>query len=435
MTPYISALLVLMSILLYVIADLGITFPMQLELVTTIACCTLLPLLLNRTGASVTPARLFAISIAVFLLARPLLYLALSLPMVQAGQKPQAISLIATIAVVSSFSSTAALGFSLPFPAFASALSRDHLRIRTPEIFGLLLFATGIVLCVLFLTSSVSAFSVLRSYSSYFDALDDPQLHSHVWLFFQGKMMLILGQALLPKRNLFLKISVILFVAATGFLLIGLRGYFIIYLALAVFFAAERYKINVLSVVILGTVVLFGAGLFLQYRIGTQLFAGPLDVLITTLHTQGATFEVAYGAVAYSAQLSQCINPIEYLGGAKSVGVCIDTVRDIGFASGGFGTSIVAELYFLSLPILLAVAFVVGLAVRVLQDLSIYRLQRQNFVAGLILIMTIPNLFYIGRSDATDFASNFAVICAFALLFYLHDRPRTSPTLGQASAL
>lgn len=295
----------------------------------------------NYKGA-LSIASLVSISIFFFMWARPFLTLFFDKDVVEAGivlgessvRKSIVILALGFIFIASGYLFSRRLSFRL-----AKGL------IRIP-VYKLPRLANGafifLALCsgIFFLAKS---FAVAQKYmvGDYFAALENPEFHAHIITFFIAKNILLLWGVFGRHPNRLLIISFVWVFFALGFLMIGLRGYFFAYLFLFVFVYGLERRINYFFLLVLGVLSLFFANILLEYRLGFQVANGVMAKISQTLHGQGASFEVLYGAVNFDGAVNDCLNSTN-----QSFGVCVDQARRINFVSGGFSTSFFAEAYY-----------------------------------------------------------------------------------------
>jgi hypothetical protein len=291
-----------------------------------------------------------------------------------------------------------------------------------------ILFSLFIVFGVYFLYASIRASEKLIQ-ADYFAVLEDPSFHEHIKYFFWAKFACLLYLSLSPKQDNFLKMSFLLLVFSVGFLLIGLRGYFISYLFLYLYFYNERNSLGLIRTIFGALLILFGASYVLEYRLGFSIFENYTDMLTKPLYQQGATFEVVFGAVNFHHDISQCISIVEFFIGPQTFGGCVDSTRGIQWKQGGFASSFIAEAYFFG-PILFAVlSLFLGAGVKLCDELSAIRTNQsfksisypKAFGCGFILFLVIPNLVYFGRSSVFDFLIKLiTIIFLYLWKYFIH---------------
>ncbi|WP_460149646.1 hypothetical protein [Pseudomonas sp. H1_A03] len=126
-----------------------------------------------------------------------------------------------------------------------------------------------------------------------------------------------------------------------------------------------------------------------------------------TLHGQGASFEVLYGAVNFDSAVTHCLKSTD-----QSFGICVDQARSINFASGGFSTSFFAEAYYQGWLFYLLWCLLLGCLVRTLDwVVAIYKENRTapgNHGGVIFLVLSVlPNLVYFSRSNMHEFLLKF----------------------------
>ncbi|WP_330214213.1 hypothetical protein [Pseudomonas sp. AM8] len=343
---------------------------------------------------------LVSISVFFFMWARPFLTIFFDKAVVEAGIVLSENSVRQSVV-------TLALGFI--FIVFGYLLSGRLSfalagRLVTLSTFTLSRFANGVIIFLALFSGSfflIKSFFVAREYigGDYFEALEDPEFHAHIFTFFIAKSLLLLWALFGKYSNRLMVISLIWLFFSVGFLMIGLRGYFFIYLFLFVFVYGVEKRISYVFLVLLGVGSLFFANVLLEYRLGFQVSSGVLEKISQTLHGQGASFEVLYGAVNFSNELDECLNST-----AEEFGICVDQVRHINFVSGGFSTSFFAEAFYQGWIFYIFWCLVFGFFVRVLDSVVfLYKEGRfsgrnQAFIIFMILSV-VPTLVYFSRSS------------------------------------
>ncbi|MBC3303294.1 hypothetical protein H0Z09_19385 [Pseudomonas sp. SWRI18] len=343
---------------------------------------------------------LVSISVFFFMWARPFLTLFFNKEVVEAGIVLGENSIRQTVVNLALGFIFIATGYLLS-GRFSSVIVA---RFATLSTFSLSRLANGVII---FLGLSSGVFFLVKSFivaqkyigGNYFEALENPEFHAHIFTFFIAKNLLLLWGILGKHSNRLMIISIIWMVFSIGFLFIGLRGYFFVYLFLFIFVYGLEKRISYGFLILLGVGSLFFANILLEYRLGFQVSTGVLEKISQTLHGQGASFEVLYGAVNFSNELERCLNST-----TREFGVCVDQVRYINFASGGFSTSFFAEAYYRGWVFYMFWCLLFGCFVRILDGIVfIYKegqlaYKNQGFAIFLILSV-LPTLVYFSRSD------------------------------------
>jgi hypothetical protein len=253
----------------------------------------------------------------------------------------------------------------------------------------------------------------------YFSATAEPLFYAHTKIFFAAKLIALSWLAMLPSKNNFKLCALLLLIFSSGFLLIGLRGYFISYFFLYMYFLNETRILKLYQIVVGALLLTLGSSYILENRLGFNVYDNVLEMILRPFYEQGASFEVVFGVVAFSQRVSDCLPLVDYFMKAEPFGDCVDSARGIPFKAGGFGSSFFAEAYYLGLISLIVLSLVVGLSLKFINSLSNLRnnpdLGRASFPSGLVLFCVIPNLVYFGRASAFDFVTK-----VFQALFIVH---------------
>lgn len=353
-------------------------------------------------------ASLVSISIFFFMWVRPFLTLFFDKDVVEAGivlsrrsiHESVVILALGILFIVSGYILGERLGLKLV---------RRLVTVRTPSLPRLVnSFIIILALCsgLFFLAKS---YMLAQQYmvGDYFAALENPEFHAHIFTFFIAKNLLLLWGLFGKHHNRILIISFLWMFFALGFLMIGLRGYFFTYLFLFVFVYGLERRINYMFLITLGVGSLVFANVLLEYRLGFELASGVIGRISQTLHGQGASFEVLYGAVNFDSAVGECLSST-----SQSFGVCVDQARSINFVSGGFSTSFFAEAYYKGWLFYIFWCLLLGYLVRSLDGVvALYKEGKagiNNSGAILFLILSVlPNLVYFSRSSMYEFLLKF----------------------------
>lgn len=381
--------------------------------------------LLWRSGKNllVSPVRLYVVSLVAFILARPLINLIFPVAVVEVGSGITEQNVTSTLAIVSLSIGVTSLSYfasvrAVSIRAFAVPV---RLRIQLPALTSEFALAAMLALGMLFLYHSWVASQTLGTVD-YFSAIDNPEFHAHIRFFFVAKMFGILWLISATHEDRFRACAGLLCAFSVGFLLIGLRGYFLSYLFLWVYFFNEKRKISGIIVVLSTGGLLYLASYVLEYRLGFSVYDSALEMIIMPLYQQGASFEVVFGAVSFPNELSNCLSLLDYFLGNSSFGACVDSARQIPFENGGYASSFFAEAYYIGLPALVLLSALLGFGVRLTQHLSRLRTllgrKHEFFAAGLILFYVLPNLIYFARSSAFDFVVKLGATLVLCLVLF-----------------
>jgi hypothetical protein len=418
------------------LAQVGVNGPGVNAVLVVMTSSLLVLLWRSEKNILISPVRLYVISVMAFILARPLISLFISVDLVEVGAGITDANLTFTLSIVSISVGVTALTY---FVARTTArpdafMSPVRLRLRLPPEIRWLALAATILLGIVFLYLSWVASQSL-GVTDYFSAMDNPEFHAHIRFFFLAKMCSIIWLVSNPDRDNFQKCAGLLSLFAIGFLLIGLRGYFLSYLFLWIYFFNEKKQINGLTVLLGSVALLYLASLVLEYRLGVVIYDNFLQMVSMPLYQQGASFEVVFGALNFPKELDRCLPIVDYLTGKGSFGACVDLVRKVPFDEGGYASSFFAEAYYLGFPALVVISALLGYAVRLTQHLSQSRTGRgrshTSFVAGLVLFYVLPNLVYFARSSAFDFIVKLAatlVLCLFLFNIGKRKKPLAAAT-------
>lgn len=367
---------------------------------------------------------LVSISIFFFMWARPFLTLFFDKDIVEAGIVLGEDSVRKSVVIL-------ALGFifiaSGHFFSERLTLRLSRALVEFP-VFTLSRIASGFII---FLACCSGMFFLVKSYvvaskymvGDYFAALESPEFHAHIFTFFIAKNFLLLWGIFGKRPNRLLIISFIWVFFAIGFLMIGLRGYFFVYLFLFIFVYGLERRINYLFLMTLGLGSLISANILLEYRLGFEVASGVVDKISQTLHGQGASFEVLYGAVNFDKALRECLNSTN-----EAFGICVDLARRINFVSGGFSTSFFAEAYYQGWVFYIFWCLLFGYLVRTLDGaVAFYKENRStggNHGGIIFVILAIlPNLVYFSRSNMYEFLFKFlqvAVVLVVMAIMMAH---------------
>lgn len=151
-----------------------------------------------------------------------------------------------------------------------------------------------------------------------------------------------------PKHSIIICLTFIVFLCALP--MTGMRGYFIIYMLMVLVFLELRKKIKLKLKLLVPFIfiLLTVTTLLLEYRLGFKVTDGSFfDPFFNAIFSQGATYEVVYGAFTFNDKVSFIQNAIfPSIFGNPPFGTNIDILRGInnGVDEIGFATSAIAEL-------------------------------------------------------------------------------------------
>lgn len=412
------------------LAESGISEGALIPILTLLALSGLIPFVATSTKILLSPGRMYALSIVAFILARPIIFLFGNSDLVEVGNGVNVENLSKTLAVITLSIWMSGIAFELVnFNGLNYFKSASRLRFKLPTHSGAVAFGGFVILGSYFLFKSWIASRSLQTLD-YFTAISDPNYFSHIKFFFAAKLLGIAWLAAAPGRDKFRVGALLMLLFSCGFLLIGLRGYFISYLFLYLYFYNEKREIKLIPIVVGVLCLLYGSSVILEYRLGFSVYNNPVEMLAKPLFQQGATFEVVFGSVSFPEKVSNCIPLVDYFMKTKPFGNCVDLARAVPFAEGGFASSFFAEAYYFGLVFLILISLAVGVALKFIDALLKIRVDskfsRASFGAGLILFLVIPNLIYFGRGSAFDFIFKVAVSTLIFVIFY-RMRAKTIP--------
>ncbi|CRM17752.1 hypothetical protein [Pseudomonas sp. 24 R 17] len=361
----------------------------------------------NYKGALSIPS-LVSISIFFFMWARPFLTLFFDKDVVEAGIVLGESSVSKSIVILALGFIFIAFGY-LVTQGVSLKLARGLVKI---PVLAMPRLVNGVVIFFALCSGTyflAKSFILAQKYmvGDYFAALENPEFHAHIFTFFIAKNLLLLWGVFGRDSNRLLIISFVWVFFALGFLMIGLRGYFFAYLFLFVFVYGLERQINYFFLMALGIGSLIFANMLLEYRLGFEVASGVMAKISQTLHGQGASFEVLYGAVNFDSAVTHCLKSTD-----QSFGICVDQARSINFASGGFSTSFFAEAYYQGWLFYLLWCLLLGCLVRTLDwVVAIYKENRTapgNHGGVIFLVLSVlPNLVYFSRSNMHEFLLKF----------------------------
>lgn len=367
----------------------------------------------------VSPIGFFIISACIFIISRPAIYLINGSDMVEAGNIGSLYEQISTIYSFLIFFSLIAFFYAI-LSFSRSTLNNiqivNDLYFFKNRFISLIALSFSLVILSYFFYRSVLAALIVVS-SDYLEIAGTELISSHVKYFFYGKWLIIIYVITSASHKRYLIASTFLFAFSAGFLMIGLRGYFIAYFFLFLYFFNVRFSFNLFYLAVIGFVLLLLSGFAFEYRLGYKVYDGVLDIITKTFHQQGATFEVLHGVVHFTDKVNSCVDVHGYFSSYTDFGRCVDQARGVFWEYGGFATSIFAELYYFNIVVATFIVFLFSAFLRVLDYSSVlfFIRDKSSNVSGFLLLSLIPNLVYIARSDSFDFIFKFFSTSVFLL--------------------
>jgi len=353
-------------------------------------------------------ANIFIFSASLFLLSRPIMAIVLQRPIVEAGYPGQANDISLSIAYILIIIQLVILSYGIFYPKMSrlGGILSGSFGYRS-RFLSAILFFIGSILGFIFLRESYVVSKAMLSADDYNQFSKDHW--DHFKYFFMAKYFLVCSIIFQASTRRIIFLSVFLFLFSVGFILIGLRGYTFVYLALLFYFYFIFKEVKFGLVLLAFFAAPIVAGAVLEYRLGFPIYDSILEKFFLFFYQQGASFEVVYGATAYWSTVLDCIGYQQYLLGEYSFGRCVDESRGVAFVYGGYGTSYFAEvIYFPTLGFLCIVltGFLLAVFDRVRELLL-----RSNAGAreggvekpAFVLFLVVPNIVYIARSDLFDF--------------------------------
>lgn len=396
-------------------ADFLITF-------STLACALcLFPYFSRINGLLLKPSIIYSLSVMIFIMARPIINIFYNIDVISVGNSINDSNILKVISIILFSLSITSISY-LSTKLKPSFFYRRNFIFKRISIIKAILYYLFIFFGIVFLYSSYIKSKTIGELS-YFDITNDISHFDHLKFFFIGKIICLLW--LLSsgdKYSDFLKGSVLLFIFSFGFLIIGLRGYFISYLFLYLFLLNLKFKFKYLYLIAGCLVLLIGSSYILEYRLGYSVYNNLLEMIIMPFYQQGATFEVVFGSVIFSSELNNCLSLFDYIFKIIPFGVCVDRVRGVPFDDGGFASSFFAESYYLGFFIYTIFSILIGFFLKFLDEISFY--VKNNIIDQhlspllFILFLVIPNLVYFGRSSAFDFILKFLEGIIFISIFF-----------------
>lgn len=415
-----SLLVCTCCLVIFILAEHGLAYSLLIPVLTLLALAGLIPFVGASTKVLLSPSRMYVLSVVSFILARPLIAIFLPVDLIEVGNGITIENISKTLSIIALSIWVSVAAFSLvSFNGLNLYKSSPRLRFLLPSGAVALAFSLFCVLGSYFLYESwIQSRSLLNL--DYFTATEDPIFHAHIKYFFAAKIFGIAWLATKPEKNNFKICALFLLIFSSGFLLLGLRGYFISYLFLYLYFLNETRVFKLVTIIIGALLLLYGSSYVLEYRLGFSVYDNVFEMILRPLYQQGATFEVIFGSIAFSDEILDCISVVEYSMKTKPFGDCVDLARGVPFENGGFASSFFAEAYYLGLIPLVLLSITVGVMLKFMNALVKLRVQpklgQSAFGAGLVLFFVIPNLIYFGRASSFDFVTK---VLQSIIIFYI----------------
>lgn len=275
-------------------------------------------------------------------------------------------------------------------------------KIYISPVINALLVSSAIICFLLFLLDSIKKIEIMQAHD-YLNVSENIMLLG-VHFFRFGKYFLLLWILIGKSEKRIFVASTILLLASAGYLMRGARGYAICYFFLWLLLFIRRHKIKFINLMLIGFLLIILANSILEYRLGFSISSGVFDMVVKTLHSQGASVEPVFGAVNFKDTLLEVFPKNEILS-RGDFGNYIDDVRGVNFEAGGFSTSFFAELYFIGMPGGILFAGLLSLCVGVMEHAfkCISRFPDKSNYYMILIFMTCPNLIYFARSNIRDY--------------------------------
>jgi len=382
----------------------------------------LILLFFDKKNNFLSPNSFFSISVLIFIWSRLLLNIFLNVRIIEVGKGITEGNIFIT-SIVIGISVTIIILSSL----FSEKLNLSNKLFREqnlvlPSILIKTIIFFAVVFALLFICDSYQKINIIKT-NSYLKIAESSALLSGIKYFTISKLLVFIWIFLGRRRERFYLGSLILFIGSTGFFMIGLRGYGIIYLFLFLFFHNMKHNLNIVKLIFIFLGLIIFSNFILEYRLNFEVSKGIISTIINTLHSQGASLEPVFGTIIFREEILNTLNFKEYIAGV-SFGNYVDSARGVNFKYGGFGSSFFAEAYYLGIPIFITLSIFFGIFLGFLENayekILKYNYNKSAYIK-IILFMTIPNLIYFARSAALDFIGKFlsTMIIIFILIFIL----------------
>ena len=285
---------------------------------------------------------------------------------------------------------------------------------------SMLIVILAIALFVIFFVDSINKISIIKT-QDYLSVSENIMLEGYNYFRF-GKYLLILWILLGRHENRIFISSTILLVASCGYLMRGARGYTICYFFLWLLLFTKKHKIKIINLALIGIGLIVLANWIAEYRMGYSLANGLGDIIIKTLHSQGASIEPVFGAVNFKKEILE-IFPQNELLFRDDFGLFIDDARGVHFESGGFGTSFFAELYVMGLSGSIF-ALLMAIGVGILEHAYVVATQsnKLSYYYELMIFLTCSNLIYFARANIRNFVFRIFIACIIAAVMIFFAR-------------
>lgn len=375
----------------------------------------------SNVSGYISPISLFMLSVLIFILIRPVYYswdISENIEQViSAGYKVETDYLFHTFFIIN-----LSVTMTLFFYWLTKPLS-NRMVIWLPDVYfynekiSKMLLLLSFVFASVFLIKSYCAFKILAKVSIF--KADAYGLHEHLYLFIIAKYLLICSLAFSKEKN-FIFYSFVIFITSIGYMLVGLRGYTVVYFISFVLFCNLKYKISVKYLLIIALLITTTSSIVLNYRLGFDANQGLVEIMFKPLLQQGATFETVYGALKYNDDLVKCIPYQQYFSSGINIGTCIDKIRGVNFAEGGgFATGFYSEMIYFGVIVSFITLFFFSFLLSVLQTCYEYAKNKTNskcYSYQLVIFLSIPNLVYFARSSLFEFIGKVISVFIFIMM-------------------
>ncbi|MCY1686340.1 hypothetical protein [Yersinia enterocolitica] len=373
----------------------------------------------NKCDGYISPISFFILSTIVFIMVRPVYY----------GFGGDIYNVITAgygvnnINIVRAFLLTGCvINFIICFYYLSSNVTEGILK-KIPNIYfynvplSRLTFLIGCTFAVGFIYTSFENFALLGE-GNVFSA-EKLGIYDDLYLFKISKIAFLLSLILAKNKN-FLLYSLVIFLSSIGFILVGQRGYTIVYFFCFLFFLNLKYKVNIFQLSIIAVFLLVISSIVINYRVGRDVNSGLLRMIINPILQQGASFEVVFGVSNFKQKVLSCISYSDYFSNFD-FGSCVDKSRGVNFIEGGgFSTSFFAEVIYFGFFWGATICILFGFCLSLVNRAYLKLINNDNaYAMSLIILFITPNLIYFSRSTAFDFIiKTFISILALYVIFY-----------------
>lgn len=373
-----------------------------------------------KKNGLVSPLSYFILSFFVFVWMRYLLHIFFSMSVISVGMGITDANLHLVAAYLGISANVIVIVSNLATCYFSEKprmIFKQEYRIVVPKLIQYLILLCSLLAFGFFILDSVRKISIIRS-SNYLMISETILLQGYRY-FSIGKHLLLLWLIFGNYKNRFFIASSLLVVSSVGYLMRGARGYAIMYIFLWLLFFSLKRKIKLLPLVALGVALIVMANFILSYRLKGSVASGFGSILLSTLHSQGASVESVFGSVVFHDTIAKEFSFLE-LFTRNDYGIVVDRVRGTGFERGGFGSSFFGEIYLGGIALSFCFLTIAGICIGFLESAYNYivKSKKASFYANLLLFMTVPNLVYLGRSSIKDFVMK--CISTTVILLLLH---------------